>query len=199
MKSLAKYTLITLILITAAMSCLAQEDYLEKGNTFLDKGQLSKAERAFRDGIKADPTNLIYQCQLGLTLIQQKKFAASEIVLQQVLKNDSNNVAARWYSGIGYFENTQDRKSVNEFLKALPLIDKQSGQYYSANWYIGKCYANLLKTEGLTYAETDQMFASYQEYLRLQPDAEDAATIKAYIEHKKARRPPANVKIWVDL
>lgn len=199
MKSLAKYTLITLILITATIRCLAQEDYLEKGNAFLDKGQLSKAERAFRDGIKADPTNLIYQCQLGLTLIQQKKFAAAEIVLQQVLKTDSNNVAARWYSGIGYFENSQDRKSVNEFLKALPLIDKQSGQYYSANWYIGKCYANLLKTKGLTYAEVDQMLSSYQEYLRLQPDADDAAEIRAYVERKKSRRPSENVKIWVDL
>ena len=187
------------VLLTAVLKSSAQEDYLGKGNAFLNGGQLNKAERAFRDGIKSDSTNLVYKCQLGLTLIQEKKYSEAEVVLNNVLKVDPNNAAAHWYSGIGYFNNAQDRKSVKEFLKALISIDKDSPQYYSANWFIGKCYSNLLKTEGLTYAETDQMFACYSEYLRLQPNADDSKEIRDYLERKKARRPPANVQTWVDL
>jgi len=198
-KLMIKLILTLLVLLTVSFESLAQEDYLKKGNAFLNSGKLDKAERAFRDGIKSDSTNLIYKCQLGLTLIQEKNYLAAETVLNDVLKIDPKNIAAYWYSGIGYFENAQDRKSVGAFLKALPLIDKNSEQYYSVNWYIGKCYANLLKTEGLTYAETDQMFSCYNEYMRLQPNAEDSQKIKEYLDRKKARRPPANVKRWVDL
>ena len=40
--------------------------------SFLNSKQYDKAEETFRQAIKSNPTNLIYQCQLGLTLIQAK-------------------------------------------------------------------------------------------------------------------------------
>jgi hypothetical protein len=43
------------------------------------------------------------------------------------------------------------------------------------------------------------MFESYEEYLRLQPDADDADEIREYVERKKKRRPSDNVKKWVDM
>jgi hypothetical protein len=64
---------------------------------------------------------------------------------------------------------------------------------------IGKAYSNLLITEGLTYDEVDRMFACYEEYLRLQPDAKDSKEIRAYIDRKKKRRPGRNVAKWMDL
>lgn len=194
-----KITLTTLLLITTVLTTFAQDPFLNKGNSYLNNEQFDKAEETFREAIKSDTTNLIYQCQLGLTLIQAKKYADGEAVLNKVLKTDSNNVAAIWYSGIGNFYNAQDRQAINRFEKALTLLDKKSGQYYSANWFIGKSYSNLLKTDGLTYTETDRMFECYEEYLRLQPNAEDAPKIKEYVERKKKRRPPSNVKVWVDL
>jgi tetratricopeptide (TPR) repeat protein len=194
-----KLTLTTLLLVTTVLTTFAQDPFLDKGNSYLNNEQFDKAEETFRQAIKSDTTNLIYQCQLGLTLIQAKKYSNGEAVLNKVLKNDSNNVAAIWYSGIGNFYNAQDRQAINRFEKALTLLDKKSGQYYSANWFIGKCYSNLLKTDGLTYTETDRMFECYEEYLRLQPNAEDAPKIKEYVERKKKRRPPSNVKVWVDL
>ena len=100
---------------------------------------------------------------------------------------------------IGNFYNAQDRLAINRFEKAWTLLDKKSERFYSANWFIGKYYANLLKTEGLTYAETDRMFECYEKYLELQPNAVDAQKIKEYVEQKKKRRPSSNVKIWIDL
>ena len=43
------------------------------------------------------------------------------------------------------------------------------------------------------------MFECYEEYLKLQPNAEDAGKIREYVERKKKRRPPSNVLKWVDL
>ncbi len=194
-----KIKLAIFIQLATILTAFAQEKYLEKGNSYLNNNQFDKAEQTFRDGIKSDSTNLIFQCQLGFTLIEQKKYSDAEIVLDKVLKTDSNNVAAIWYSGLGNFYNGQDRQAISRFEKALKLINKKSGQYYTANWFIGKSYSILLKTEGLTFAETDRMFECYEEYLRLQPNAEDAGKIKEYVERKKKRRPTSNVKIWIDL
>ena len=190
----------TILLFLAAFSTtFGQDKYLDDGNKYLNSGEFDKAEKTFRDGIHSDSTNLIYQCQLGLTLIQQKKYSEAEIILDKVLKTDSNNVAAIWYSGIGNFNNGQDKKAILHFEKALMLLDKSSGQYYSANWFIGKSYSILLKTDGLSYQETDRMFECYEEYLRLQPNADDAAKIREYVDRKKKRRPTSNVLKWVDL
>jgi tetratricopeptide (TPR) repeat protein len=196
--TMRKITLTILMLVTICLTTFAQDTFLAKGNSYLNNEEFDKAERTFREAIKSDTTNLIYQCQLGLTLIQAKKYTDAEQVLNKVLKTDPNNVAAIWYSGIGAFKGGQQRQAVTRFEKVIPLLDKRSGQYYSANWFIGKSYSNLLETEGLTYSETDRMFECYEEYLRLQPNAKDAATIKEYVERKKKRRPSNNVVKWVD-
>ncbi|RZM19096.1 MAG: tetratricopeptide repeat protein [Pedobacter sp.] len=196
---MGKIILTISLLVATVLTASAQDAFLNKGNSYLNNEQYDKAEQTFRDAIKSDTTNLIYQCQLGLALIQAKKYDTGEQILGKVITKDPSNVAAIWYSGIGNFYNAQDKRAINRFEKALTLLDKKSGQYYSANWFIGKCYSNLLKTDGLTYTETDRMFECYEEYLRLQPNAEDAAKIKEYVERKKKRRPPSNVKVWIDL
>ena len=189
----------TLLFFTAFSTTFGQDKYLDNGNKYLNSSEFYKAEKIFKEGIKSDSTNLVYQCQLGLTFIQQKKYSDAEIILDKVLQTDSNNVAAIWYSGIGNFKNGHDKKAIIRFDKALTLLDKNSGQYYSANWYIGKSYSILLKTDGLSYQETDRMFECYEEYLRLQPNADDAAKIREYVDRKKKRRPTSNVLKWMDL
>ena len=194
-----KAIITTLIFFATYLVTFGQDKYLDEGNTFLKNGEFEQAEKSFRDGIKSDSTNFIYQCQLGVTLIQQKKYINAEIILDNVIHTDSNNVAAIWYSGIGNFKNEQEKKAIIRFEKALMLLDKSKGQYYSANWFIGKCYSILLKKDGLSYQETDRMFECYEAYLILQPNAKDAAQIREYVDRKKQRRPSNNVLKWVDL
>ncbi len=195
MRQLIFVILLTLVNFTIAFG---QDTYLEKGNTYLNNNVFDKAEQTFSDGIKANPTNLIYQCQLGLSLVKQKRFSDAEKIFVEVLAIDSIDVAAIWYSGIGNFYAEQDKQAISRFEKALTLLNKESGQYYSANWFIGTCYSNLLKKDGLTYAETERMFECYEEYLKLQPNAKDAEKIKEYVERKKKRRPSSNVLRWID-
>ena len=194
-KALLVCTLIFINLCTA----LGQETYLGKGNAFLNSGDFDGAEKVFREGINADPNDLILQCQLGLTLIEKEKYEDAQLILAKVLEKEPDNIAAHWYCGVGYFQNGKDRKAIEDFEKVLPLVDKSRGQYFGCNWYIGKAYRILLRTEGLTYAETDRMFECYEEYLRLQPNAEDSKEIREYVDRKKKRRPGPNVEIWMDL
>ena len=64
--------LTTFLFLTTILTTFGQDKYLNDGNKFLNNGEFDKAEKTFREGIEYDSTNLIYQCQLGLTLIQQK-------------------------------------------------------------------------------------------------------------------------------
>jgi tetratricopeptide (TPR) repeat protein len=194
-----KIIFLKLLFFALLFATYGQDNYLESGNKFLNNGEFDKAEKIFREGIKSDSSNLVYQCQLGLTLIQQKKYTDAKITLDKILEKDSSNVAAIWYSGIGNFKNEQYKEAITHFEKALSVFDKNSGQYYTANWFIGKSYSTLLKTDGLSYQETDRMFECYEEYLRLQPNANDAAKIREYVNRKKKRRPPSNVLKWMDL
>ena len=176
-----KTTLTILLFLTIVFTTFAQNTFLDKGNAYLNNEEYDKAEQTFREAIKSDTTNLIYQSQLGLTLIQAKKYADGEKILNKILKINPNYGAAIWYSGIGNFYNALDRQAITKFEKALTLLDNESGQYSSAYWFIGKSYSNLLKNHGLTYIETDRMFECYKEYLKLQPNAEDASQIKEYV------------------
>jgi tetratricopeptide (TPR) repeat protein len=194
-----KGLLIFAITLVNLLSAFGQDSYLDKGNSLLSKGDFGGAEKAFRKGIKADPDNDILKCQLGLTLIKKKEYGEAELVLDKVLKADSMHIGANWYSGIGCYQNAKDRKAIMHFERVMPLLDKNMGQYFGANWYIGKSYSNLLKLEGLTYTETDRMFDCFEEYLRLQPNAEDSNQIREYVDRKKKRRPGSNVKLWMDL
>jgi tetratricopeptide (TPR) repeat protein len=195
-----KKSMLTLFLVVASvLITLAQDTFLDKGNLFLNNNQFDEAGKIFKEAIKSDSTNLIYQCQLGLTFIKAKKYLNAEEILSKVLNTDSNNVAAIWYSGIGNFYNRQDREAIDKFESALTLLDKNRAQYAAANWFIGKCYSNLLKTSGLTYKEADRMFECLEKYIQLQPDAADAAGMREYIDRKKKRRAPENVGVWIDL
>jgi tetratricopeptide (TPR) repeat protein len=181
------------------LTVFGQSSYLDKGNSLLNNGNFDEAEKIFREGIKADPNDLILQCQLGLTLIQKEKYRDAELILAKVIEKEPDNIGANWYSGIENFKNAKNKKAIENFERVLPLLDKNSGQYFSANWFIGKCYSNLLRTEGLTYTETNRMFECYEEYLRLQPNAKDSKEIREYVDRKKKRRPSDNVKKWIDL
>src|SRR6186713_2384005 len=133
-KGLLIFTLIFVNLWTV----FGQASYLEKGNSFLNNGDFDGAEKAFREGIKADPNDLILQCQLGLTLIQKGRYEDAELLLKKVLEKDPDNIGANWYSGIGNYKNAKDRKAIEHFERVLLLLDKSKGQYFSANWFIGK-------------------------------------------------------------
>ena len=189
-----------LLFLFVQVVSFGQTNYLDKGNKQLNNEDFIGAEKIFREAIKSDSSNLIYQSQLALSLMKQEKHSEAQKILDKILSVDSTNVGALWYAGNNDFldKNADLRQAVKYFEKVLPLLDENRGQYYSANWFIGRSYQILLQSDGLTYNEVSRMLNCYSTYLRLQPDTADAVKISAYVRHIKEIRPPDNVKKWIN-
>jgi len=175
----------------------SQETILALGNKYLNSGDLDSAEIVFRRGITSEPKNQIYQCQLGLVLINKGEYSPAENIFQTVLEIDSLNTGALWYSGIGSFKSGNDSLSIIRFEKVLTLLDETSNQYSSALWFIGKSYSKQLRTKGLSYQELNRMIACFDKYLFHENQAEDYEEIDGYLKEIKEKRPSENVKRWV--
>jgi tetratricopeptide (TPR) repeat protein len=193
------FVLIVFIL-TFAFNSFGQVDYLDKGNQQLSQEDFVSAEQTFRNAIKSDSSNLIFQSQLALSLMKQEKHKEAQQILDKVLLKDSTNIGALWYAGTNNFldQNSDLRTAVKYFEKVLPLLKESQGQFYSANWFIGRSYQILLQSDGLGYNEVSRMLDCYSTYLRLQPNANDAAKISAFVQHIKEIRPSDNVKKWIN-
>ena len=196
-----KQLLISILFLFLVNTSFGQTDYLNKGNQQLNDEDFVGAEQTFRDAITTDSSNLIYQNQLALSLLKQKKHSEAQKILDKVLTIDRANIGALWYAGTN---NYLDKKSnlriaIEYFERVLPLLKETQGQYYSANWFIGRSYQVLLQSDGLTYGEVSRMLECYTTYVRLQPNANDAAKISAYVQHIKNIRPPDNVKKWINI
>ncbi|MFC4163211.1 tetratricopeptide repeat protein [Epilithonimonas zeae] len=188
-----------LLLLLSFQIVFAQNDYFEKGNSLLQNGKYEEAQKIFENGLKENPKDLMYKNQIALALINQGKNNDAEETIKEVLKVDSLNVAALWYGGINNFMAKEGdfKKAIIYFEKAYPLINKNSGQFFGVNFYIGKSYRNLLYSEGLSFEETDRMLETLEKYTELQPDAEDYQDTIKFVNYIKEKRPPKNVKKWV--
>lgn len=191
---------LTILLFVFSHFSFGQSNFLERGNEELNKNDFIAAEQTFREAIKYDSANLIYQNQLALSLIKQKKHKDAQKILDKILLKDSNNIGALWYAGVNdYLEKSNLRRAIKYFEKVSPLLNETQGQYFSANWFIGKSYEILLQTEGLSYNEVSRMLECYSTYLRLQPNADDVVKISSYVQHIKSIRPPKNVEKWLNV
>jgi tetratricopeptide (TPR) repeat protein len=191
---------ITTLLFIATQSVFAQTNFLIEGNQLLSAEKYTAAEHTFRKAIKSDSSNLVYQDQLALALMNQKKYNEAQKTIDKVLSIDSTNSGALWYGGMNNFldENADLRKAIQYFEKALRHLKESQGQFYSANWFIGRSYQLLLQSNGLTYSEVSRMLDCYSAYLKLQPNADDATKISGYVKHIKDVRPTDNVKKWIN-
>lgn len=193
------YFIVVLLFLGSIFSVKAQveDTLLARGNNFLNSGLLDTAAATFRAAIKINPSNLVYRNQLALTLIQQKKYTDAQLVLNKVLLKDSVNVAAIWYSGMVSFYTKKDSLAITKYEKLLQLIDSNSIQYPAVNWYIGKCYSNLLTTKGLNYTQTNRLIECLEIYTRRMPDAADTPQIIEYLAMTRKNRPTVTTGRWV--
>ncbi len=191
-----KYFLI-LAALFCAMQSSAQRDYYTEGDALIQSGQFAQAEELYREALKAEPANNDYASQIGVCLLQQNKLAEAETVLNDVLKKDATNFVAMWYVGVVRYSSKNYASAVVAFENVLPMLDKSSAQYPSAFWFIGKSYSSLLKTTGITSKEADRMFECYDQYLTLQPTAQDANKIQGYVTAAKQNRPALIKDKWI--
>jgi tetratricopeptide (TPR) repeat protein len=192
----------------------SQDLNLQRGNDFIGRGDFPAAERVFREALRVELGNRVYRAQLGLCLMQQKRHEEAEQELQMVLTQYPNDTAASWYLAQNKYLAGSYREAAGRFTSVLQLLDKRSGQYYSAQWFIGASWRAVLlrkpedltsaitgKTSsaevGLAHTEVDEMVEAYRKYLDLQPQAPDRSAIEQFLVWVSTNRPPANVRRWI--
>lgn len=199
MKDKMKKIFLVFILFSNMVFSQNSSAYLDQGDELISENKFSEAENVYRKGLKDDPDNLILKSQLALALLSQDKNDDAEIIIGEILSKKSDFTAALWYGGINNFSRKEPdfRKAISYFEKAYDLIDKNSGQYFGVNYYIGRSYRKLLYREGLTYDEVNRMLETYKKYIELQPDAEDIQDAKNFIKKVEEKRPGKNVGKWI--
>ncbi|MDY3549002.1 tetratricopeptide repeat protein [Riemerella anatipestifer] len=187
--------------LTISLTIFAQEniDYLNEGNNLLNQNKPDEAELIFNKGLEKNPENLVLKSQVALAQMNQQKFSDAQETLNQILKADSSNIAALWYSGVNNYiqKPPKLREAIKYFELAYPLIDKNSGQYFGVNYFIGNSYKFLLYKEGLSYGEVDRMLETLKLYTKLQPNADDTELTANFIAKVEKLRPPKNVEKWI--
>lgn len=193
---MSRYFLLFTVFSWCAISCFAQSAELEKGNKLLDADKYTQAEEVYRDALEKYPGTTPLQTQLAFALIQQKKHKEAEEIILSVLSKEPLDMPANWYGGIMYFYREMHRKALPRFEKTLRLLKPEMGQYASACWFIGKCYENLLYTEGITQKETKRMIEVLEFFLKLRPNAAESKEVREFLEKVENQRPPEIQTVW---
>ncbi len=191
-----KYILLFIAFTTTCYSVFAQSEELEKGNQLLDADKYEQAEAVYRDALQKYPETTPLQTQLAFALVQQKKYREAEEIILTVLNKEPLDMPANWYGGVMYFYREMPRKALPRFEKTMRLLKPEMGQYASACWFIGKCYENLLYTEGITQKETKRMIEVLEFFLQVRPNAVEAKEVKEFLDKVEEQRPPEIQTLW---
>lgn len=193
---MSRFLLLFAVFYGLSLSCFSQSAELEKGNKLLDADKNEEAEKVYREALTKHPETTPLQTQLAFALIQQKKYDDAEEIILSVLKKEPLDMPANWYGGIMYFYREMPRKALPRFEKTLRLLKPEMGQYASACWFIGKCYENLLYTEGITQKETKRMIEVLEFFLKLRPNAAESKEVREFLDKVEANRPPEVQTLW---
>lgn len=175
-------------------------DYLTEGNTLLEQGQPELAEAVFREAIVAEPDRSdVFEAQLALSLIHRGEFQAADLVLESLMASAPNDPAAVWYYGLSSFFAGEFIAAVERFAAAIPVLEAagRHDQVYSAHYFVGESYYELLRTDGLSYAQVDAMLAAYDFYLAHAPPDASTPAYRERAQWLRDHRPPENVVRWI--
>jgi Tfp pilus assembly protein PilF len=142
----------------------------ELGAQHMRLGQLNEAADAFAAAVKLAPDEPVLRINYGILLIRQKKFKAAEENLARAVALDGKNAAARVHRGHALIRLGRGEEAETELQHALKLGGPSTPL---AHRYLGALYFDR--------GDDARAAAALTEYLRLAPDAADAAQVRAIL------------------
>ncbi|MDQ3256271.1 MAG: tetratricopeptide repeat protein [Acidobacteriota bacterium] len=143
----------------------------ELGLQHMRLGQPDKAADAFRSALKLAPDVFVLHFNYGVLLVQQKKFAEAEAELRRAVESNETSAVAHLYRGRALIGLRRDEEAEGELLTAVRL---GGDEVKIAHRYLGAIY-----NERRDHARA---IAALETYLRLEPNAKDAAQVRQIIE-----------------
>lgn len=182
-------------LVLSTLAAFAGPDF-DRGNALLNAGDPVGAETAFRAALDDDPADPDAQAQLALALYEQRRYDEALALLNTLLDAHPQHLAGRWYLGVVHFGNGDDGQAAEAFREFRGRIDAQSPQWLAVHWFLAKCDYHLLRTKGISQAETDELVSSIDIYVKGDPQADDAESLRAIAALVRQSRPPRSVARW---
>lgn len=149
----------------------------ELGAQYMRLGRLNDAAEAFAAAVKLAPDEPVLRVNYGILLIRQKKYGEAEGQLARAIALDEKSAAARLHRGHALIRLGRGAEAESELLHALQL---GGPAVVLAHRYLGALYVER--------GDDTRAAAALEQYLRLAPDAADAAQVRAILAGLKPAR-----------
>jgi tetratricopeptide (TPR) repeat protein len=140
------------------------------GLQLLAVGRLDEAVEQLRLAVGLDPKSFNPQLNLGIVLVRQHQFAEAAGVLDKAISLNPQSPAARLFAGEAYVATGNSVRAEKELKTAFDLGGKD---YAIALFHLGNLYLNR--------GEREQALKSFEAYLRVAPDAANAAEVRRLV------------------
>jgi tetratricopeptide (TPR) repeat protein len=150
------------------------------GSTYMELGNLVKAEAAFGMALKTDPKSVDARVSLGEVHRRQKNYPKAEQFLLEALKQDEEAWVAHYTLARVYWETNEIIKTGRQIGRTIQL----NPQFAEAHLLGGNVFMKIGMPENA--------LVEYEEYLRLAPNGQPVASTKDLVQ--KIRRSLPNKK-----
>jgi tetratricopeptide (TPR) repeat protein len=140
------------------------------GTYLLAQGNLDEAEEAFRKALALDPNSFNPLLNLGIVLVHKHSFVEATDRLTKAITIEPNSPAAHLYAGLAFMATNKTDEAESNFKAAY----SQGGPKYGMSLYhLGQIYLNR--------GERAAALKSFEEYLSVVPDAQNAQQVRKLI------------------
>jgi len=140
------------------------------GTYLLAQGNLDEAEAALRKALAIDPNAFNPLLNLGIVLVHKHSFIEAAEPLTKALTIEPNSPAAHLYAGLAFL-GTEQNDAAEKDLKAAYSLG--GPKYGIALYHLGQLYLNR--------GDRAAALKSFEEYLSVVPDAQNAQQVRKLI------------------
>ena len=154
------------------------------GMIYLMSKQMAQAKPFLEKSVSIDPKQPPALLALGTVRFQTQDYAGAIQVLEQAVQLDPTSWKAEWMLAGSYLRQRDYAKARDYAEKALQVGKQDAAQ---VQVILGEALAGL--------GERKEAADTFEEYLRLHPQAPDAARIHGYVERLRQQPAPAVVPV----
>lgn len=146
------------------------------GVQYMKLKEYANASEALRSALKLMPEDYATLLTYGIVLFEQKQFSDAEEQLRKALRKNSSSPSAHYYLGLALLKRNNYEEAERELQSAISSGGDQMAMAY---YYLGGLYWGR--------HEYRKAADALETYLRLTPQAENAARLRATIKELRSK------------
>jgi tetratricopeptide (TPR) repeat protein len=151
--------------------------YNDLGLAYMKLDRMTEASQALEKAVSIEPRAFNPRLNLAIAHVRRLDFAGAEPHLRAAAAIDPSSALVHLYLGIVLYQTKRIDPAEDELSRAVAL---ESGEVAVAHYYLGEIY--------IKRGRTGSAIAEFEAYLREQPDATDAASVRKLIADLRAQQ-----------